>query len=106
VRRITWPDQRLRTLGRVVMAILLLLIPVWSSALAQAETPERSSKYLTILLSWLPMILLVGVWLFFMRSFRGNQSKTWGHLSRTDESMSEIAKQLERIANSLEKRER
>ena len=91
---------------RTVVVFLLLSLPIWSSVPAQAEVSERSSKFLTYFLSWLPMVLLVAIWIFFMRTYRGSQSKTWGHLDRSDQSMSEIAKQLERIANALEKRER
>ncbi|MBN2398554.1 MAG: ATP-dependent metallopeptidase FtsH/Yme1/Tma family protein, partial [Deltaproteobacteria bacterium] len=32
-----------------------------------ARPAEGSSWYMTILISWLPIILLVGVWIFFMR---------------------------------------
>eukprot|EP00362_Geleiidae_sp_MMETSP1317_P002287 CAMPEP_0201281788 /NCGR_PEP_ID=MMETSP1317-20130820/4042_1 /ASSEMBLY_ACC=CAM_ASM_000770 /TAXON_ID=187299 /ORGANISM="Undescribed Undescribed, Strain Undescribed" /LENGTH=558 /DNA_ID=CAMNT_0047592641 /DNA_START=1498 /DNA_END=3174 /DNA_ORIENTATION=+ len=32
---------------------------------------EKSPWYLSLLASWLPMILLVGVWLFFMRQMQG-----------------------------------
>ena len=96
------PYARMRT----VLAFLLLSFTIWSSVSAQAEVSERSSKLLTYFLSWLPMIFLVGIWIFFMRFYRGSQSKTWGHLDRSSQSMSEIAKQLERIANALEKRER
>ena len=37
---------------------------------AQKEDPERISA-LGILLSWFPMLLLIGVWIFFMRQMQG-----------------------------------
>ena len=32
-----------------------------------AKPVEESSWYMTILVSWFPMLLLIGVWIFFMR---------------------------------------
>ena len=32
-----------------------------------AKPPEDSPWYVTVLVSWFPMILLIGVWIFFMR---------------------------------------
>ena len=37
---------------------------------AQQEDPEQISA-LSILLSWFPMLLLIGVWIFFMRQMQG-----------------------------------
>jgi len=38
--------------------------------------PERESPwYLTVLVSWFPMLLLVGVWIFFMRQMQGGGGK-------------------------------
>ena len=33
--------------------------------------PAKQSLFLTILISWFPMLLLIGVWLFFMRQMQG-----------------------------------
>lgn len=37
--------------------------------------PTEDSWYMTILISWLPMILLVGVWIFFMRQMQAGGGK-------------------------------
>ena len=37
--------------------------------------PTEDSWYMTILVSWLPMILLVGVWIFFMRQMQAGGGK-------------------------------
>ena len=38
--------------------------------------PEKDSPwYLTVLISWFPMLLLVGVWIFFMRQMQGGGGK-------------------------------
>jgi cell division protease FtsH len=37
--------------------------------------PTEDSWYMTILVSWLPMILLVGVWIFFMRQMQSGGGK-------------------------------
>jgi cell division protease FtsH len=37
----------------------------------QANPPEKRSLLLDILISWFPMLLLIGVWIFFMRQMQG-----------------------------------
>ncbi len=39
---------------------------------------DGSSSFGTILLSWLPMIIILGVWIFFMRQMQGGGSKAMG----------------------------
>ena len=34
--------------------------------------------FLSILLSWFPMLLLIGVWIFFMRQMQGGGGKALG----------------------------
>ena len=38
---------------------------------ATGTKPEKQSTLLAIFISWFPMILLIGVWLFFMRQMQG-----------------------------------
>ncbi|MBT4258733.1 MAG: cell division protein FtsH, partial [Nitrospina sp.] len=33
--------------------------------------PEQTSWYMSILISWFPMIILLGIWIFFMRQMQG-----------------------------------
>ncbi|MBW2672442.1 MAG: ATP-dependent zinc metalloprotease FtsH [Deltaproteobacteria bacterium] len=40
-----------------------------------AKPAEGSSWYMTILISWLPIVLLVGVWIFFMKQMQGGGGK-------------------------------
>jgi cell division protease FtsH len=37
----------------------------------QANPPEQQSLLMQIFISWFPMLLLIGVWLFFMRQMQG-----------------------------------
>jgi cell division protease FtsH len=45
-----------------------------------AKPVDDSPWYLTLLISWLPMILLIGVWIFFMRQMQsgGGKAMTFG----------------------------
>ena len=44
-----------------------------------AEPSDRSMHpFLSILLSWFPMLLLIGVWIFFMRQMQGGGGKALG----------------------------
>jgi cell division protease FtsH len=41
----------------------------------KAEAAEDSPWYMTLLVSWFPMLLLIGVWVFFMRQMQGGGGK-------------------------------
>ncbi|MEO1888945.1 MAG: ATP-dependent metallopeptidase FtsH/Yme1/Tma family protein, partial [Cycloclasticus sp.] len=36
-----------------------------------AKPPEETSAIMSVLISWFPMLLLIGVWIFFMRQMQG-----------------------------------
>jgi len=40
-----------------------------------AKPMDESPWYMTILISWFPMLLLIGVWIFFMRQMQGGGGK-------------------------------
>jgi cell division protease FtsH len=40
-----------------------------------AKPPEGQPWYMAFLLSWLPMLLFIGVWIFFMRQMQGGGAK-------------------------------
>ena len=37
----------------------------------QAQPPDTNPWYLQVLISWLPIMLLIGLWIFFMRNMQG-----------------------------------
>ncbi|MCX2957013.1 MAG: ATP-dependent metalloprotease, partial [Candidatus Blochmannia sp. A2] len=39
------------------------------------EPPQEPSFLATIFISWFPMLLLIGVWIFFMRQMQGGGGK-------------------------------
>ncbi|MBI3091546.1 MAG: ATP-dependent metallopeptidase FtsH/Yme1/Tma family protein [Candidatus Tectomicrobia bacterium] len=41
----------------------------------KAEPPEQNSWLMNLLLSWFPMLLLLGIWIFFMRQMQTGGSK-------------------------------
>ncbi len=41
----------------------------------RVEPVERASWYMNLLLSWFPMLLLLGIWIFFMRQMQSGGSK-------------------------------
>ncbi|QGY40684.1 ATP-dependent zinc metalloprotease FtsH [Pseudodesulfovibrio cashew] len=47
----------------------------------KAEPQDDSPWYMTLLLSWFPMLLLIGVWIFFMRQMQGGGSGGRGAMS-------------------------
>ncbi|MEQ8401901.1 MAG: ATP-dependent zinc metalloprotease FtsH [Roseitalea porphyridii] len=44
---------------------------------ARPET-DGSNSFMAVLLSWLPMIIILGVWIFFMRQMQGGGSRAMG----------------------------
>ncbi len=44
----------------------------------QAKPPENSPSLFSILISWFPMLLLIAIWIFFMRQMQGGGSKAMG----------------------------
>ncbi len=45
---------------------------------AITSLPEETGSFLNIFLGWLPMIVLIGVWIFFMRQMQGGGNKAMG----------------------------
>lgn len=41
----------------------------------KAKPPAESPWFVSVLVSWLPMIILIGVWIFFMRQMQGGGGK-------------------------------
>ncbi len=41
----------------------------------KAEAPEEPSLLTSLLIAWFPMLLLIGVWIFFMRQMNGQNGK-------------------------------
>ncbi|MFQ6672695.1 MAG: ATP-dependent metallopeptidase FtsH/Yme1/Tma family protein, partial [Candidatus Tectimicrobiota bacterium] len=39
------------------------------------EPPEQNTWYMSLLVTWFPMILLLGIWVFFMRQMQAGGSK-------------------------------
>ncbi len=44
----------------------------------QVEAPARGGIFWAILNSWLPMLLIIGIWVIFMRQLQGGSNKTLG----------------------------
>ncbi|SBV90572.1 protease, ATP-dependent zinc-metallo [uncultured delta proteobacterium] len=53
------------------------LVPnlVAKNVVVKAEPPEEASWLTTLLVSWLPMLIIIGVWVFFMRQMQGGGGK-------------------------------
>ena len=84
----------------------------------KAEPPEEQPWYMTLLVSWFPMLLLVGVWIFFMRQMQGGGGKamsfgrsrarllnqdsarvTFADVAGVDEAKDELSEVVEFLSN-------
>lgn len=62
---------------------------------------------LEILKVWLPFLILIGVWIFFMQRMRGGHPAQQRLITQMDAQLAvqhDIARQLDRIATALENR--
>jgi len=65
-----------------------------------ASRPEAEESWIVVaLVNWAPMLILVFVWILFMRRWQT------GHVSRQREHMERVETQLERIATALERKQ-
>lgn len=83
-----------------------------------AEPPEETSLLTSILISWFPILLLIGVWIFFMRQMQGSNGKamsfgrsrarmitqdqgkvTFADVAGVDEAKEELAEVVEFLSN-------
>ena len=46
-----------------------------NNIVVKALPPEETPWYITLFISWFPMLLLIGVWIFFMRQMQGGSGK-------------------------------
>ncbi|WP_301194291.1 ATP-dependent metallopeptidase FtsH/Yme1/Tma family protein, partial [uncultured Desulfovibrio sp.] len=84
----------------------------------KAEPPEESPWYMTLLVSWFPMLLLIGVWVFFMRQMQNGGGKamsfgrsrarllnqenarvTFADVAGVDEAKEELSEVVEFLSN-------
>ena len=84
----------------------------------KAEPPEESPWYMTLLVSWFPMLLLIGVWVFFMRQMQSGGGKamsfgrsrarllnqenarvTFADVAGVDEAKEELSEVVEFLSN-------
>ncbi|WP_300717611.1 ATP-dependent zinc metalloprotease FtsH [uncultured Desulfovibrio sp.] len=84
----------------------------------KAQPPEEQPWYMTLLVSWFPMLLLIGVWIFFMRQMQGGGGKamsfgrsrarllnqdsarvTFADVAGVDEAKDELSEVVEFLSN-------
>ncbi len=84
----------------------------------KAEPPEDSPFLVSLLISWFPMLLLIGVWIFFMRQMQGGNGKamsfgrsrarmvtqeqgrvTFADVAGVDEAKEELSEVVEFLSN-------
>ena len=67
---------------------------------------EEQGMLTTLLLSWAPMLLLIAVWIFFIRRYSGRKSPQAKLVANSDlqvKATQELAAAAQRIAQALEK---
>lgn len=85
IQEATFKDGEISFVRRGGGAKMVTYMPVYDQKLlddlinqnvkVQGTPPEEQSLLGTIFISWFPMILLIGVWIFFMRQMQGGVGK-------------------------------
>lgn len=88
------------------IVIALVLVALFNMVQQPGEKPMGQPHDMTqIFINWFPMLLLIGVWMFFLIKMRGGKLNYLSPEQREQtEAMKAAAKALERIATALEAR--
>ena len=71
-------------------------------AFAQESAPPEDSPFWTAFVTWLPFLMLIGLWLFFMRKMGGKKGYA-SYMASSQERLASMDDSLKRIATSLER---
>ena len=56
-----------------------------NNVVVKVKSPGQQSLLMQIFISWFPMLLLIGVWIFFMRQMQGWRWRAWCHVIRQEQ---------------------
>ncbi len=93
MRRLWW---------KIIAAIYFSCLPIIIPQIVVAAEENSRDVWQTLLISWGPMLLLIAVWIYFVRRLQG-KGKSWS-LQETNQHLEKIEQSLERIARALEKK--
>ena len=84
-----------------ILSLFVLIVP----QIVDAAKQTSREIWETLLINWFPMLLLIGVWIYFMRNMRKQSGKwqSWGG-EEINQHLENIEQSLERIAKALEKK--
>jgi ATP-dependent Zn protease len=84
----------------LLRAIVFASVP--TLAFAQQATASKNSPFITAVITWLPVIALIGLWWWFMRKMGGKKGYA-GYMLSSQERLESIDQSLKQIAQSLER---
>jgi ATP-dependent Zn protease len=90
-------------LSRVLTPVLTLMLALAAPAALLAQEDGRESPIMALLYTWAPVLLIVALWIFFMRRFGWGKGGYKQYMMTNQEHMASIDRNLERIAVQLEK---
>jgi|ERR1700741_3768414 len=71
---------------------------------AQEAEPQKDSPLWTAVITWVPFLALIALWVFFMRRLGGKRGYT-AYIESSQARLGSIDESLKRIASSLERLE-
>jgi ATP-dependent Zn protease len=71
---------------------------------SEMEDTQLDQSFFSIILGWFPIIVLIIVWIVFMRKHRGTQAASIDYMKKQVEHTERMALAMERVAEAIEKR--
>ena len=98
--------MRFRRLSASLVGAILLAFSSDALAAAAQSVEREPSTFLTVLVGWSPIVLLIVLWIWFMRRIGANKNSAYidrglVHMNRVEEQNDQIIAALDRIEKAL-----
>ena len=91
-------EQISRGTVATIVCITVVLMTPWLVFAAE----DYQHDLWALFVNWFPMIILIGVWIYFMNNPK--LKKTWTYQEEQNRHLEKIEQTLERIARAIEKK--
>ena len=98
--------MRFRRLSALLAGAIFLMFSSDALAVAQQSVERKPSTFLTILVGWSPIVLLIILWIWFMRRIGATKNSAYidrglVHMDRVEHQNDQIIAALDRIEKAL-----
>lgn len=107
------PMTRAMRLWRIVaggfVGVIVGAPAAWAQEAAAPEGPRLVSGLVSLFLTWLPIVIIIGMWVWFMRrsgarEMPARMERSMAHMDRVEQQNEQILASLQRIEQVLAER--